>query len=448
LEHAEKVLFTTPYIRDRHDLYNWMQSNVTYTSNLHAERTISAGLRFIKQNIPQIEILEYPTWEQYVKKVSEGWDVVGFSFYLNETHEIMKMIEKARELGVAEIWGGNYGALTPDVQPYLDRTFIGYSEQDIGRAVGYEVREIKHPPLIVPVGFSGMNLTWMGVLFTTRGCALGCRFCQTPSFASKVSTLPLESIERVLAYYRQMGIGFIIILDEFFGMNAKHAKGVIALLKKYRMLWWAMTRADLIAKKYDAWNEDGKLGLAGVGLGLESFNPQVLEEINKKEEAQEIIDSVNFLNKRNVGVIGYYMIGFDSEDRTSIKKDLDRLASLGLAATQICIIMPLPKTPMWDDISEKYGIFEKDWHKFNAKHLVWNHPTISPSEMKGLLNHGLSRCNPRRNVLRRVRKIGLGALRTTGFSGFGEIAKNLYRSNRVYRTLAQPLLLDGFDTPE
>lgn len=443
MEQGEKVLFTTAYIRDKHDLYNWMQSNVTYTSNLHAERTISAGLRFIKQNIPQIEILEYPSWEQYVNKVKEGWDTVGFSFYLNETHEVIDMIKKAKEMGVPEIWGGNYGALTPDVQPFLDKTFIGYSEHEIGKALGYKVEEIRHPPLIVPVGFSGMNLTWMGVLFTTRGCALGCRFCQTPSFASKVSTLPLESIDRVLAYYRKMGIGFIIILDEFFGMNPKHARGVIALLKRYKMVWWAMTRADLIARKYDAWNEDGKLGLAGVGLGLESFNSEVLETINKKEESQEIIDSVNFLNGKNVGVIGYYMIGFDTENRDSIKRDLEKLASLKLAATQICMIMPLPRTPIWDDISQKYGIFEKDWHKFNTKHLVWNHPTISPSEMKGLLNYGLSSCNPRRNVFRRVRKIGFGALKTTGMSGFGEIAKNVYRSNKVYRSLVQPVLFDG-----
>jgi hypothetical protein len=29
------------------------------------------GLRFIKQNIPEIEILEYPTWKEYQKKIQE-----------------------------------------------------------------------------------------------------------------------------------------------------------------------------------------------------------------------------------------------------------------------------------------------------------------------------------------------------------------------------------------
>ncbi len=439
----KRVLFTTCYIRDENDIYNWMQSNVTWKSFLHAERRISPGLRFIKQNIPFIEIMEYPTWEQFVDKLKEGWDVVGLSFYLNEVTEIKEMAKKAKEMGIKEIWGGNYGALTEDVQPYFDRIFIGYAEQEIAKALDYEIKELVHPPLIVPAGLPNINLSWMGVLYTTRGCAFGCRFCQSPSFANKVSKIPLESVERVLRYYKKLGLGAVIILDEFFGLNPKHADAVVELLKKYKMFWFTMTRADLIYKKLDKW-DDGSLRLGGLGLGLESFNQEVLEMINKKAEAEEIIKIVTELHQRGIGIIGYYMIGFDIETRDSIKKDLNRLAEIKLDATQICIITPLPQTPIWDEISEKYGIFEKDYRKFNAKHLVWNHPTISPSEMRELLHLGFDMTNPRRSVFRRLRKIFGGTLKSYGFSGVGNLIKNLYKSNITYRKMEQPLL---FDTP-
>jgi len=88
-------------------------------------RIQSYGLRFLKQNIPEIEILEYPTWEQYVKKLREGWDVVGFSFYLSDTPEVLEMVEYARSAGIEEIWCGNYGALTPEIQDRFDKIFIG-----------------------------------------------------------------------------------------------------------------------------------------------------------------------------------------------------------------------------------------------------------------------------------------------------------------------------------
>jgi radical SAM superfamily enzyme YgiQ (UPF0313 family) len=419
-----------------------MQTNVSYKSRLNAERSISAGLRFIKQNIPSIEILEYPSWEDFVNKLKEGWDIVGFSFYLNETHEIMEMAKKARAMGVSELWGGNYGVLTKDVQPYFDRIFLGYSEHKIAKALGYEIKEIVHPPLIVPAGIPGLNLNWMGVLFTTRGCAIKCTFCQSPSFEDKIGKISIESLDRVMAYYKKLGVGNVVILDEYFGMNPKHADAVVELFKKYKLLWWTMTRADFISKKLDQW-DNGGLGLAGVGLGLESFNPEVLERINKKERSQEILEAVRKMHERNIGVIGYYMIGFDIENRESIKQSLVQLGGLKLEATQLCIITPLPKTPLWDEIDQKYGIFEKDWHKYNTKHLVWNHPTISPAEMEELLYYGFDKANPRRTVFRRLKKIGVGTLKTKGISGLGEMIKNIYRSNVVYGRLKQPVIFDG-----
>ena len=424
-----------------------MQTNVSYKSRLHAERSLSPGLRFIKQNIPNIEIMEYPKWEEYVSKLKEGWDIVGFSFYLNETFEVIEMAKKAKELKVPELWGGNYGVLTKDVKPYFDRIFLGYSEHKIADALGYKVKKIIHPPLIAPAGIANLNINWMGVLFTTRGCAIKCTFCQSPAFEEKIEKVPIESIEQVLSYYKRLGVGNVVILDEYFGMNPKHADAVVALFKKYKILWWTMTRADFISKKLDAW-DDGKLGLAGVGLGLESFNSEVLERINKKERAQEIIEAIDKVHEKGIGVIGYYMIGFDNEDRTSIKQSLNQLGKLKLEATQLCIVTPLPETPLWDEIDEKYGIFEKDWHKYNTKHLVWNHPTISPKEMEELMYYGFDQANPRRTVFRRLKTIGIGTLKTKGISGLGEMIKNVYRSNVVYGRLKQPVMFDGHQIEE
>jgi radical SAM superfamily enzyme YgiQ (UPF0313 family) len=389
--------------------------------------------------------MEYPSKEEYINKLKEGWDIVGFSFYLNETHEIMEMIEIAKKMGVSEIWGGNYGVLTKDVQPYFDRIFLGYSEHKIAKALGYEVKEIIHPPLIIPAGISNLNLNWMGVLFTTRGCAIKCTFCQSPAFEEKIEKIPIESIERVLAYYKKIGVGNVVILDEYFGMNPRHADAVVDLFKKYKLLWWTMTRADFISKKLDVW-DNGSLGLAGVGLGLESFNSEVLQRINKKEKAQEILDAVEKVHEKGIGIIGYYMIGFDNENKDSIKESLKQVGELKLEATQLCIITPLPETPLWNEIDEKYGIFEKDWHKYNTKHLVWNHPTISPKEMEELLYFGFDKANPRRTVFRRLNKIGLGTLKTKGVSGMGEMIKNVYRSNVVYKKIKQPIMFESPST--
>ncbi len=111
-----KVLMTTACRAG--PLYDYFGSNIRHTPlRLSGVRPISLGLRFIKQNVPGVEILEMPTAEQYRRALRRGWDIVGISFYLDETPRAMEMAESARAAGVAQVWGGNYGVLTPEARP-------------------------------------------------------------------------------------------------------------------------------------------------------------------------------------------------------------------------------------------------------------------------------------------------------------------------------------------
>jgi hypothetical protein len=95
----KKILLCTTYKRYKNDVYDYFEANVSNRFfKFSLPRIESFGLRFIKQNVPEVEILEFPTWTEYVNKILEcNWDVVGFSFYLNEIHEILEMVEYARE---------------------------------------------------------------------------------------------------------------------------------------------------------------------------------------------------------------------------------------------------------------------------------------------------------------------------------------------------------------
>ena len=167
-------------------LYDYWGSNTPHTLfRLGGKRLISLGLRFIKQNVPGIEILEMPTAEEYRRALARGWDIVGISFYLDETRRALEMVAEARRAGAAEVWGGNYGVLTPEVRPHFDRIFLGYAEHEIAQALGHKLENLAHPPMVVPFGMPFWKIVRFGLLFTTRGCCFGCTFCQTPAFAPK-----------------------------------------------------------------------------------------------------------------------------------------------------------------------------------------------------------------------------------------------------------------------
>ena len=393
-----KILFTTVYRnKGRHDYFEANSRNTVFRFSI--PRIRSLGLRFIKQNIPEIEILEYPTWEEYKKAIKkQHWDIVGFSFYVDEIPEILQMIKYARENGVEEIWGGNYGALTEEIEEYFDWICIGYGEEEIAKKLGIKIKEVVHPPLIGYLGTPlGLKLTPFGYLFTSRGCNKKCIFCQTPIFCKKPSKLPLSSIERVLSYYKSIGIDQLVMPEENFGMFKKHSEEVVELLGEYGFYWIVMTRADTLNENLSFWLENG---FNGAGIGIETLSQQIMDEIGKKERVEEVTEAVENLHRLNRMVVGFFMVGYENDTKQSIKRSTMELAKFKLDLAQICVLTPFPKTPLWSYIQEKYGIFEKDWHKFNTKHLVWNHPHISPKEMERLLSWIFRQVHPRTNPLR------------------------------------------------
>lgn len=254
----KRILFTTSC---QSQPYDYIASNVASDSRsrLKYERHISYGLRFLKANIPFIEILEYPKWSEYLKIIKIGWDIVGFSFYTNEIPMIRKMVSAARDAGVSELWGGNYGILTPEAVSLFNRVVHGYAEYQIAEHLGVPLNRIVHPPLIVPLKLGkGLSLFPLGILFTLRGCNRSCTFCQTPVFCEqRLSPLPIESLAEVIQTYKRLRVGALLILDECFGAIPSHAKQVISIIDDAAIPWLPMTRSDILISRLSEWGSRG-----------------------------------------------------------------------------------------------------------------------------------------------------------------------------------------------
>ena len=402
-----RILVTTR-CRDT-GLYDYFRENAPrgFRWRFGMPRRISFGLRFLRQNIPGIQILEYPSRAEYREHLKRGWDVVGFSFYLEETNDILEMAGEAREAGVPELWAGNYGALTPSIQANFDHIFPSYSEEAVAERLGTPLDEIQHPPLITEFRLPGGWSLPIGVLFTSRGCSFTCTFCQTTVFAPKPKPITLGSLDRVLDFYAQHGIHFVLLLDENFGNLPSHSEEVIELLARHSVRWLVQSRVDLFLRNFDKWQ---KCGLEGALFGIESFHQDILKQMHKNEKVQSAFELAQKLNRAGLYAQGYYIIGLPPETPESIAEDLRTLASLELDTTQITIVTPHPQTEMWRDLESRFGIFEKDWSKFDTKHLVWNHPHCAPGVLESLLEQGFQGCYGN-GWLRRTSKKFLGMRR-------------------------------------
>lgn len=381
----KKVVFTSPVqpiAGCSPDVYSWDKRPARI-------RTVMCfinhpGLSFLGANLP-IEILEYPDDAQFDAMLEDPPDVLGISFYINETESVFRMIRKARARGVKEIWGGNFGAYSDEIAPYFDRVITGWGEQQVAQALEVEApapHQLKHPAMYGAIGSSlSPRMFFSGLLFTSRGCPFPCTYCQTPDFYGKAQVVPLESIDRVLWEFQRNGVYGVNILDENFGIFPAHSKAVIDLLHKYRFRWMPLARVDLMLKNFDEWREKG---LFGAHLGVESLNQDSLNDAEKRLDQGKTLDLLRLMSKHNMLVQAFYMIGFENETVASIRRDILELAKLDIDVPQVQVITPYPRTPMRDKIIEQYGIWDANFSHYNSRNMVWNHPNISWREMKDL----------------------------------------------------------------
>lgn len=399
-----RVLLCTSYRRSRGDYLDFLGGATRGLPKLSSPCRLSPGLRFIKQNVPEVEILEYPLWHEYVAKLKEGWDVVGFSAYQRDIAEIESMAEEARRQGVRETWAGNFGVLDDKVPSMVDRTFIGPAEDAIARFFGHSVpdEDIEHPAMMVHVSLRPGNIRHFsaGLLYTQRGCPYKCTFCQTPAFDKRRFSINYESIERVLRYYRKIGIKYIFVMDEIFGADKRFTDSVTRLLSRYNFHWLAQSRASLFLHNLDEWYERG---LRITLVGVESMSPKALESINKKQSVEEVAAFARrTAEKPGMFRFAYYLIGYEGMNAEETLRDAQLLNELGFDSSGVCVLTPYPRTPLWDRLEAEYGTFDPTYAHYNSKHLVWNNPHISAEEMQTLLTSVVNLLNDRAAIYAKI----------------------------------------------
>ncbi|HEX9483502.1 MAG TPA: radical SAM protein [Gemmatimonadaceae bacterium] len=364
------------------------------------------GLAFLGANLP-CDVLEYPDERAFAESLRDPPEVLGISFYINETSIALRMMDDARRAGVREVWAGNYGAYTPEVAAKFDRTFTGWGERQLASAIGVElpVSGLVHPEMYGAIGtniFPRMMLS--GLLFTSRGCPWTCSFCQTPQFYGKPQEISLEAIDRVLWTYKSRGVRGINILDENFGTFRGHADEVVDLLHRYRFRWIALTRVDTLLKSFDRW---ASKGLFGAHLGVESLNQSSLSGAGKRIQQNDSVKLLHSMSRHHMFVQAFYILGFEQDTTSSIRADVDMLATLDVDLVQVQVLTPYPQTRERETIARQFGIHDQELTHYNSRHLVWNHPNISLTEMRELQRYANTKLASSRRALRTLAKFAV-----------------------------------------
>lgn len=387
---------------------NWYDRTDTYmawTCAVPLEDRLSVtcpptGLHFLKHNVPDVEILEYPTWQEYLTALkSETWDMVGISFYTWSTPVAIEMATAAREAGVQDIWGGNYGVLSPGLDRHFTKLVKGAGEFALHQYVyGTPLARVRHPAMLGKSGFRGVT-TPVGYLYSKRGCNIGCTFCSTPIFNPKEEAIFMEDMYAALDRYREEKVAHVIIYDESFFLTNHLAEKVVDALAERELPWICLTRADLLRGRIPELTDRY---MDGAIVGIESYRDKNMADVRKRDDVYNVRQTVRELIANGRRALGTFMVGFAHDSIEDMQYDIEQLAEEGLFACQLTLLTPFDGTKLYKEMA--HLIDEPDLSKHDLYNLVWKHPKMNRSEARELLAWAQRKVNDPNRVAAKIKQ--------------------------------------------
>lgn len=251
-------------------------------------------------------------------------------------------------------------------------------------------------------------------MMTSLGCIFACTYCHiagetADTEAGPIGKFRIKSDDRVLqevANLKAIGANTIYIEDDtLFG----HKKRGIRLLRKLNQANTAfmcingLNIAHLMSHNEPDDELIGVLADAGVkelDLPFESATPRILAKYSTNKWSVTKYDMEKLIVKcREAGIRlnGAFMIGFPDETKQEIETTIayaERMTAAGLNSVNISIVLPLPGTPLYDQVvaegklAPNFDIDKMHWMRAN----MINTP-VSPEELEQIQHEAWERLN-------------------------------------------------------
>ncbi len=345
------------------------------------------GLHLIAENITNpTTVLEHPHWDEFVRELDQGYDIVGFQLESLHTHKIARMMKHIRDrYPKTTIVVGGYGVGTlerpvpGDVDG--DAVYIRENADCLCReeGVGFMRRILDDQPVqreitqyqlpmtgLIPPGVD-RDPVKMPTVLVALGCPNACDFCNTSAFFrhKKVYVAQPEQVYRFIKnFQRRLGQQdiFVNLFDEDFFLNSDYVRELGRLLRNDKQTWAVRWHAFGSLRSLSAFSpeEVRDCGCGAVWIGVESFQCAggLADEPYAKRTGAKIEDVIAGLQQHGVQITASMVLGFDFHNRENLKQDIDQFVALKPMFYQVAPLLPCPGTPLYDRLLEESRILD------------------------------------------------------------------------------------------
>jgi radical SAM superfamily enzyme YgiQ (UPF0313 family) len=248
--------------------------------------------------------------------------------------------------------------------------------------------------------------------FTTRGCHFDCEFCSVSPFNGKTTRRrPVEEVVTELTQIKQwiraelveriakgslaqalvtglrirLGVedGTIFaFVDDLHNSNRAYCRELWAALKPLNIKWGCQATMflgddrEMVALAAES-------GCVSVFVGMESLDEHALDETNKSfNRVQKFSDEIKMFHDHGIMVNPGIVFGFDHDDESVFERTVEFLNKNHVELAYFNVLTPLPGTTLYERYNSAGRIFDRDWAKYDGKHVVFHPSRMTPEQLQ------------------------------------------------------------------
>lgn len=215
---------------------------------------------------------------------------------------------------------------------------------------------------------------------TSRGCVHNCRFCSynyQHRWRGKSSRKVIGELKKIVEHFKPYEFCFT---DGNFFASKQRALEILRGMKAMQnraFKWYAFCRFDDMAAFSDEMLELMRdTGCSKINFGGESGSDTILEYLNKKIAARQIIDGVARCNKYGIQAEVSFIAGLPPETEEDLNKTIDLILTIykmhpDNMVNGLYYYQPYPNTPLVEEISRSHRIpFPETLEHWGIKPLI------------------------------------------------------------------------------
>ena len=331
----------------------------------------------------EVRIIDHD-WDEI--PFDEGFDLVGITATTFSSQRAFDIADVFRKKGVKVVMGGVHACLMQEeCLRHADAIVVGEAEyvwprvlEDAAAGALGKTYQQDRPTDMDDVPIPRRDLfrqdPVVGMIQATRGCNHACKFCYLPSVPWHRHRR--RSPDKVYEEMKGVKQNVVFFVDDNLFVDEEYA---IALCEKIAPLRkaWSVQVPTTVTKNPRLLTAMQQSGCFFVQVGFQTVHPDSLQRAgvvqNKIENYQELVRS---FHEHGILVQGFFIFGFDSEDRRIFKAAETCIKQMGIEDALLYILTPYPGTPIYDQLKSEGRLLLQEREKYG-----WANAVFTPARM-------------------------------------------------------------------